>query len=273
MIEERTVELPFGRLAYRQAGIGGRPVVLLHGNSMSSRAFGPLMEAATGRELRLLAADLPGHGGSSDAAEAEATYTLPGYADVVSGFLDAQGADGAVVVGHSLGGHVALELAGRRADIAGVMVVGAPPIPNDAERAMAAYRPTPFLEICFKPDLDAAETEAFAAGAMAPAEPVPEFAVADVARTDPRAREMLAKSIFEGDFLDEVELVSKLKQPLCVALGRDDPYVDEGYLSALDYRNLWRKKVTTLTGGHAPFWDDPAGFGDLLGRFVADLSP
>jgi pimeloyl-ACP methyl ester carboxylesterase len=57
-------------------------------------------------EFRLIAVDLPGHG--SRAAE---RFTLPAAAAVVAAAIDAAANGRAVVVGHSLGGYVAMELA------------------------------------------------------------------------------------------------------------------------------------------------------------------
>jgi pimeloyl-ACP methyl ester carboxylesterase len=62
------------------------------------------MAGAFGRRFRCLAFDLPGHGDSAPAGNRE-DYSLPGYAAVLVGFARATGADDAVIVGWSLGGH------------------------------------------------------------------------------------------------------------------------------------------------------------------------
>ncbi|MFI7071744.1 alpha/beta fold hydrolase [Micromonospora sediminicola] len=86
----------------------GPPVLLLHGIGRTLDDFTAL-HAALARDHRVLAVDLPGHGGS---APLDGTHTLPALAAAVAGFLDAAGVTGpAHLVGNSLGGAVAMRLA------------------------------------------------------------------------------------------------------------------------------------------------------------------
>jgi pimeloyl-ACP methyl ester carboxylesterase len=69
---------------------------------------------------RVVAIDLPGHGRRSDTA-----FTLPGAADAVAEAIDELGGV-AIIVGLSLGGYVAMELASRSpARVAGLVLAGA----------------------------------------------------------------------------------------------------------------------------------------------------
>ena len=84
----------------------GAPLLLLHGLFGAGTNLGAL-----GRSLRdryaVYAIDLPGHGRS---ARLE-TYTLSTMAGAVRGWLDHEGMDSVHLVGHSLGGKVAMQLA------------------------------------------------------------------------------------------------------------------------------------------------------------------
>ncbi|BCR05741.1 O-methylpimelyl-ACP methylesterase [Desulfuromonas versatilis] len=110
------------RLAYREAG-AGRPLVLLHGWSMSSVVFSEALEAFSG-EFRVLAPDLRGHGASDPG---------PGYGFAELGGDLAQWFAGldlenAAVLGWSMGGQVLLELYPRlRARIERILLVGSTP--------------------------------------------------------------------------------------------------------------------------------------------------
>jgi pimeloyl-ACP methyl ester carboxylesterase len=105
----------------------GRDVVLVHGNPASTytwrKVIGPL---AT--RYRVHAIDLPGYGFSDKpAGERYATASLA--ADVV-GYLDAIGARRVVLVGNSMGGHVASEVAIRYPDrVAALVLVDASGLP------------------------------------------------------------------------------------------------------------------------------------------------
>jgi pimeloyl-ACP methyl ester carboxylesterase len=86
----------------------GAPLVLLHGGIMTiDLNFATLIPAlATGHTV--IAVELQGHGRTADSGR---PLTLAAFASDVVGLLDHLGIDRADIVGHSLGGGVALELA------------------------------------------------------------------------------------------------------------------------------------------------------------------
>ncbi|BDG23556.1 alpha/beta fold hydrolase [Thermus thermophilus] len=97
-------------LRYLEAG-SGTPVVLVHGNFACKEWWRGLLEDPP-PGARLLAPDLPGFG-ESPAPEGFAP-SIPAYALALQDFLRAVGAEEAVLVGHSLGGAVAMEAAEER---------------------------------------------------------------------------------------------------------------------------------------------------------------
>jgi pimeloyl-ACP methyl ester carboxylesterase len=98
---------------------GGPTLVFVHGSGMSARYWSAQLHALAG-SARVLAVDLPGHGDS----DADATPGLSEYADVTAALLDALGRWPALLIGHSLGGAVAITLATQRmADVRGLMLL------------------------------------------------------------------------------------------------------------------------------------------------------
>jgi pyruvate dehydrogenase E2 component (dihydrolipoamide acetyltransferase) len=94
-------------IRYLKLGEGGEPVLLIHGFGGDQNAW-LFNHEVLSADQTVYALDLPGHGGSSkDVGDG----TIVDLADVVAGFMDALGLDAAHVVGHSLGGAVAAELA------------------------------------------------------------------------------------------------------------------------------------------------------------------
>jgi pimeloyl-ACP methyl ester carboxylesterase len=77
---------------------------------MCAAAYRPLL-GLLARRYRVLAPDLPGAGGT-DFPDGEAT--LDAFADRIQSWLDAEGVRPRAVVGHSLGGGVALSMNARR---------------------------------------------------------------------------------------------------------------------------------------------------------------
>ena len=90
-------------LAYHEAG-SGHPVVLVHGNFASKRWFAPLLHAPP-PGARLVALDLPGFGESDPLGGA---ITIEAYGEAVRHAADALGLARPTLVGHSLGGNVAM---------------------------------------------------------------------------------------------------------------------------------------------------------------------
>lgn len=97
-------------------GGSGPLLVLIHGFGGAAWNFAEVAPLLPGR--RLLIPDLPGHGLS----EPLPAPTIAGFADVVAGLVD----EPAGVVGHSMGGVVALRLAERRPDLVRGLVLAAP---------------------------------------------------------------------------------------------------------------------------------------------------
>ena len=95
------------QVRYRVDG-AGPPVILLHGIGRSLEDWIEQHELLQARH-RVYSMDLPGYGWSEPLAE---PYTLPALARFVAGFLDAvQVAEPVHLVGNSLGGAVAMQLA------------------------------------------------------------------------------------------------------------------------------------------------------------------
>src|SRR5918999_55781 len=107
--QARTVDGGPDRLAYVELGAGGMPVLFLHGLGGNWTAWlETLPSVARGR--RVVAVDLPGFGKSPPASDG---ISISGYARTIERFCDEIGLERFVVVGSSLGGWVAAELALR----------------------------------------------------------------------------------------------------------------------------------------------------------------
>jgi 2-succinyl-6-hydroxy-2,4-cyclohexadiene-1-carboxylate synthase len=96
------------------------PLLLLHGFGADGRAWAPLAERLAGG-WRVLAVDLPGHGGTTPPGP---TWDLARAAGALASLLPALDSRPPVVVGYSLGGRLALQLA-LVAPPPGLVLVGA----------------------------------------------------------------------------------------------------------------------------------------------------
>ncbi|NTU81758.1 MAG: alpha/beta hydrolase [Chloroflexales bacterium] len=96
-------------MSYLRAGESGPPVVMLHGWGAFKELWWSTLRGM-GRDHRCFALDFPGHG-DSPIGHAD---TIDGLADAVGAFCDELGLREIVLMGHSMGGAVAAELALRR---------------------------------------------------------------------------------------------------------------------------------------------------------------
>jgi pimeloyl-ACP methyl ester carboxylesterase len=108
--EKRFVELHGHRLAYVASGdpIDERPVLLLIHGMAASAATWRLVIPALARHYTVVAPDLPGHG---DSDKTWRDYSLGAMANVLRDLMVTLKVEHATVVGHSLGGGIAMQFA------------------------------------------------------------------------------------------------------------------------------------------------------------------
>jgi pimeloyl-ACP methyl ester carboxylesterase len=102
--DEWEIDLHGHRAIYRIAG-SGPPVVLIHGMVNSSRHW-EAVALDLARDHTVVAPDLIGHG---DSATPRGDYSLGAHAASIRDLLTAIGIERASIVGHSLGGGVAMQ--------------------------------------------------------------------------------------------------------------------------------------------------------------------
>ena len=266
----RLTTSPGIELHFSEAG-SGRPLVLLHGWSMSSAAFAPVV-AALAEHGRVIALDLRGYGSSTAAGGQD----LAEHAQDLAAFFDALDLRDALVIGWSMGGQVALEawpaLAGRVAGLALVGVTprftscsdwvhGLPPASVEALAARLRQRFQPalrrFFDAMFAPDeLPELERRALFDAVLADTALTPATALAGL--------EALLSA-------DQRPRLAHVRVPALLLHGDRDPIclpAASAYLQAqLPSARRW-----LLPGlGHAPQLSRPALVAELVLRFAAEL--
>jgi pimeloyl-ACP methyl ester carboxylesterase len=111
MCELKHLELYGDRVAYQDVGEGD-VILLLHGMAGSSETWRAVIPQLAKR-YRVVAPDLLGHGQS---AKPRGDYSLGAFAVWLRDLLDELGITGATIVGHSLGGGVAMQFVYQHPD-------------------------------------------------------------------------------------------------------------------------------------------------------------
>lgn len=130
----RTESVNGVRYRWRDAG-QGPALLLLHGFTGSLHTWDPFLPELA-RHFRVIAVDLPGHGGTDAPGDPERYRMERCIADLLA-ILDGLGVDRTAVLGYSMGGRVALHLAAAAPQrVEGLIVEsGSPGIADAAERA------------------------------------------------------------------------------------------------------------------------------------------
>jgi pimeloyl-ACP methyl ester carboxylesterase len=107
-MRQADVTLHGHRVVYRVAGDPGLPVLLLiHGITSSSVSWDPVIPALA-QHAHVIAPDLLGHG---DSDKPRTDYSLGAFASGLRDLLEHLGHERVTIVGHSLGGGVAMQFA------------------------------------------------------------------------------------------------------------------------------------------------------------------
>jgi pimeloyl-ACP methyl ester carboxylesterase len=130
---------------YLVAG-SGDPVVLLHGSGPGVSAWANWQHTIPGlaKEFRVIAPDTVGYGATS--RPDDVIYSLRTWTDHIVGFLDVLGLERVSLVGNSLGGRMALDMAERHPDrVTRMVLMGSPGVGmavTDGLKALRAYEPS-----------------------------------------------------------------------------------------------------------------------------------
>ncbi|MCL8009703.1 alpha/beta fold hydrolase [Streptomyces sp. AS02] len=192
---------------------------------------------------RSLFVDLPGHG-ISDRPE-DFGYRLEDHADALAAALDAAGLSGAELIAHSMGGSVAIVLAGRRPDLVSRLVLteanlDASPPPAAGSAWITAYDEEEFVGGAYARVLDAVGPLWAATMRLADAR-----ALHRSATWLRRGSEPIMRDILEGLTLDRVYLQGELS----------------GELPGSKSLEAAGVRVVTVPGaGHNVMFDNPDAF-------------
>lgn len=141
------IDTKFGRIHYIKFGSGPKNLVLVHGNFASARFFEPLIDLIPKNEYTVYALDLPNFGFSQ---ELEGEVSIEKYADALGAFIEKLSISNIILLGHSLGGAVAMGYAVKNPEklqklllVDPAPVYGMPKYDESAYKIIELYRKNP----------------------------------------------------------------------------------------------------------------------------------
>jgi len=248
----------------------GEPIVLIHCFTCAINYWNAMIPALS-RQHRVIAVDLLGHGGSEKPSSG---YSVKSQAEVVAEALGQLGVRDAEVVGHSLGGAVAVALAQQSPQLVNrVFIVDTPPTHEEGDLGLVAKLGfAPVIGEAFwriKPDFAVKKGLEVA---FAPGFDVPDEFVENVDRMTFSAYDDSASGF--DDYTKEEPLDRRMAEtgkPLMVIMGAEEQIINEPAKRLAEYRATIPGTETKLIAGagHSPNVEKPAQTAALVLGFAA----
>jgi pimeloyl-ACP methyl ester carboxylesterase len=229
------------RLHYREYG-AGPPLVLIHGLSGSASWWRRNVPALSER-FRVLVLELVGYGSNRAWRPARILAT----ADLLAEFIATLPEGRAHVIGHSMGGQIATQLAGRRPDRVDRLVLAS---------ASGLLR-TDLLRMALRLPLQARHS---------PFDFAPRLTV-DALRAGPLNLLLSALDILRDDVS---EAIAHIRTPTLLIWGRNDKLVPVAVGETVQRLIPGSRLAVLPRAGHVPMWDRPAEFNRLVVEFLSE---
>ncbi|MCJ8320163.1 MAG: alpha/beta hydrolase [Colwellia sp.] len=235
--------------------------IFIHGNSSSSSVFQTILNSDL--PYSLLAFDLPGHGKSAFSMNIT-DYSLEHYKQVLLTQVKQQTGD-IILVGNSLGGHIAIEIAPHIANLKGLIIMGTPPVkrPLNIEEAITANESLPVFLTAKSTNDDIEKAIRIAVVNKN----VRKNIITDFNNTDPKVRTAISKDLTNDCFANEYEIFHSLTCRKLIIQGKQEPTVSTLYLSTLAKTAGAELKIIDKCG-HYPTIEQPQKTIQLLKDFA-----
>lgn len=262
-VRPREMTIDGRQVAYLDSKGLGRlpPIVMLHGLLGDATHFAQVTSLLRPFSRRQIAVDLPGHGRSDPPSGEEA---IPSIQATLSGFIEQVG-EPVVLVGHSLGATLALELAGLRPDLFRAVVALEPAggeLSTDELKEVferldlkTEERAQAFVDLCFQNHGLAYFLAKGSAGDL-------------VRRFGQVITQQLIFELAARGKL-ETELLERITTPTLVVRGGADRLLPaEGLDSFERLRNRSLQTTTQPDWGHAPLFQQPSEVATIIRQFA-----
>ncbi|MFI3306293.1 MAG: alpha/beta hydrolase [Rikenellaceae bacterium] len=233
--------------------VGNRCVVLLHGYLESLlvwEEFVPLLY----KSVRVITLDLPGHGISVVEGD---THTMEFLADTVAAGVRSLGVERCTVVGHSMGGYVALAFAERHASMCeGIVLLSSTPNADSEQKRESRNREIALVEAGKKEMLaKVAPAAGFAAHNRSRMRDYIEDLVEQVAITEDEG----VVAILRGMMLrkDQNDMLRQLDARQCFIFGRHDDYIPVEVAEKIASDHPQAEVVWLENSGHMGLFEEP----------------
>lgn len=238
-----------------------KSVFFIHGSSSSSRIFEKLPHYNKNR-FDFYAYDLPGHGGNSEKIVTIEDCSLQVYRDFLINKIKTIDGD-KIVVGNSLGGHLAIEIANQIDGLKALVIFGTPPVksPINFEEAFVSI---PEFNVFLTENPSDAEIKN-AANVTVYNNKNASLIVDEFKKSNPLVRKAIFADLTQNKLANEHQIFTNLQIPKWIIAGKNDPSINLDYLRAVQQEcNSSCDLVVLENCGHYPTYEKPKEFMEIL---------
>ncbi len=267
MIKDSFIVVRNLRTRIRESGTGEKAIVFIHGNSCIAENWDPQLNDSNLRKTtRLIAVDLPGHGGSGRAEK----YTLAFMKDFIVGLIAELKLDNYIVCALSYGTALAAESASELKNCRGFFLAS-PNITSNEFPPGSYIKPFPELGAMVAASVSEADLRGFTSHLVLGENPEQtEQFVKSYQITDPKFRADLGVEMQNTAWSDEFENLFSSGIPVRYVFGTEDEAMNIHYMEFIKFPD--NHSTEYIPGaGHFVNIDQPEKFNQSLKNFLETI--
>ena len=243
-------------------------IFCIHGNSSSAKVYENLLNSSEIPNTKI-AYDLIGHGNNQPKGLNLDHYSFDSQKEFLLQKIS-EIDDEILLIGNSIGGHLAIELANEISNLKGLVIMGTPPLkkPINFEEA---FIPVPALNTFLTENPKINEIiDAFDIVIKDKSEKA--NMVADFEKANPLVRKVTAIDLMENKLSNQFTIFTKLTIPKYIISGDSDISVNRNYLDLVKSNCEYKCKIIDFENcGHYPTIDSPIKFIKTIKKIAEEI--
>lgn len=255
-----------GKLISYMAGGEGNAVMLLHGFGVDSAAWSEQLNYLK-KNCRVIAPDLPGIGVS----ELTSDVSMEGVAAIIKEILEAEEIEQATVIGHSLGGYIALAFAEKYPEfLSGLGLFHSTAVADNEEKKASRQKGIEFTDKHgVKPFLETTAPKMFATITKTDNKELYEHFMKHLPEMSKEAVINYYEAMMQRP--DRVEILKKIKVPVLFIYGKQDEIIpldktiEQASIPSISSVNILKNS------GHLGMIEEPEAANKAIEDFLSDI--
>ncbi|WP_417886676.1 alpha/beta fold hydrolase [Zunongwangia sp.] len=243
-------------------------IVCIHGNSSSAKVYDDLLKSTAILQTKI-AIDLLGHGNNQPdnvdfnkySFSAQRQFLLENIKDIDDEIL---------LIGNSMGGHLAIEISTEIPQLKGLVIMGTPPLKNPVN-IEEAFIPVVALNTFLTVNPNEDEIRKTLGEVILNRSKI-DLVTHDFKKANPLVRKALAIDLMENRLFNQYSIFTELNLPKYIISGDADLSVNREYLERVKNASNDSCKIIDIQNcGHYPSLDQPFEFINIIKKIAPEI--